>query len=160
MAVYLARLWRPTGDAVFWKRSLRPFETEIQMDKSKGTNRSNSEVLKMFSIVSVEIYISFKLHATLEDFFLLVRKKNAKSRCDHTGNITYSRVASAGAKLWSQVLLSRHFLEHRFGHVSLKVTEKRARTRKCHLPSSWWLVELQPVKPKYERQNGFSLPPK
>ena len=67
MAVSLARLWRPTGDAVFWKRSLRPFETEIQMDKSKGTNRSNSEFLKMFSIVSVEIYISFKLHATLED---------------------------------------------------------------------------------------------
>ena len=61
----------------FGKRSLRPFRTEIQMDKSKGTHRSNSEFLKMFSIVSVEIYISFKLHATLEDLVFARPQKNS-----------------------------------------------------------------------------------
>lgn len=67
----------PLAMQFFGKRSLRPFRTEIQMDKSKGTHRSNSEFLKMFSIVSVEIYISFKLHATLEDLVFARPQKNS-----------------------------------------------------------------------------------
>ena len=120
-----------------------PSKLKSKWINPKGQIAGNSEFLKMFSIVSVEIYISFKLHATLEDLvFARPPKKMAIYRCDHTGNITYSRVASAaGAKLWSQVLLSRHFLGASISRfdVSLKVTERG------HDAKKWLKNHLQVV---------------